>query len=75
MLANRFHKWLFPLSNHFYKRMSDASGNNLISQLSLATATASSQNLVIANRGPGGTANCGPPPPAAFQERRRPGVK
>jgi len=27
---------------------------------------------VIANRGPGGTANCGPPPPAALLERRRP---
>jgi hypothetical protein len=46
-------------------------GDNLISQPSLTTAKASYQNLAIANRGPGGTANCGPPPPAASVERRR----
>ena len=47
-------------------------GNNLISQPSLASATALYQNLAIANRGPGGTTNCGPPPPAALIKRRRP---
>jgi hypothetical protein len=37
-------------------------GNNLISQPSLATATASSQNLAIANRGPGGQLSVARPP-------------
>ena len=36
--------------------------SNLVPQSSLATATASHQNLAIGNRGPGGAAKRGPPP-------------
>jgi len=37
-------------------------GNNLISQPSLTTAKPSHQNLVIANRGPGGQLSVARPP-------------